>query len=148
MAAVVPLGAHDSIAGIIDTAGEVGEFQIPISDNGRLTVGGHTGSALSTRLSLLGPDGQLLIQSDGQSPVNRDDLIVQHLLAGTYFVEVAGLGKGTGDYTLTTQFEPATPPNQQVLADYPTNYPFALSPRFGAVGDFNGDGRLDIVTAD
>ncbi len=147
MAAVVPLGANDSIAGTLDSPGAVDEFQVSLPDNGRLTATVHTGSALNTRLTLLGPDGQLLIQSDGQSPTDPDDLIVQHLLAGTYVLKLAGLAGGTGNYTLSTEFEPATPPNQSVFADYPTNYPFALSPRFGAVGDFNGDGRLDVVTA-
>jgi hypothetical protein len=148
MAAVVPLGANDSIDGTLLTAGEVDQFQVMLPDNGRLTALVHTGTALHTRLSLLGPDGQLLIQSDGQTPLDSDDLIAQHLLKGTYSVTVTGLGSGLGHYTLSTQFEPATPPNEPVQADYPTNYPFALTPRFGAVGDFNGDGVPDLVTAD
>src|SRR5205807_1335189 len=148
MAAVVPLGANDSIDGTLLTSGEVDQFQFILPDNGRLTALVHTGSALHTRLSLLGPDGQLLIQSDGQAPLDSDDLIVQHLLKGTYSVTVTGLGSGLGHYTLSTRFEPATPPNEPVQADYPTNYPFALTPRFGAVGDFNGDGVPDLVTAD
>src|SRR5947208_15143965 len=133
MAAVLPLGTNDSIHGTILTAGEVDQFQVILPDSGRLTALVHTGSALHTRLSLLGQDGQLLIQSDGQAPLDSDDLIVQHLLKGTYSVTVTGLGGGLGHYTLSTQFEPATPPNEPVQADYPTNYPFALTPRFGAV---------------
>src|SRR5262249_51830870 len=150
MAAVLPLGTNDQVTGNLNAPGEVDEFQVTLPDSGRLSVEVQTrpGCSLDTRTSLLGPDDQLLIQSDGQSLINRDDLIVQHLLPGTYSIKVEGLRGGTGDYTLSTQFEPATPPNQSVLADYPTNYPFALSPRFGAVGDFNRDGRLDIVTAD
>src|SRR5262249_24480577 len=114
--AVVPLGANDSFAGDIRTPGEVDRFQVNITDNGRLTTDVQccsTGS-LDTRLSLLGPDGQLLIQSDGLSLNNHNDQIVQHLLAGTYYLEVAGLGNGTGAYTLTTQFQPANPPNQSL----------------------------------
>src|SRR4051794_34470063 len=96
MAAVVPLGANDSFAGTIRAPGEVDEFQVTLTDSGRLTAEAHTrpGCSLDTRLSLLGPDHQLLIQSDGRSPTNRDDLITQHLLAGTYFVQVEGLGRG------------------------------------------------------
>src|SRR5437870_11579699 len=126
-AAVLPLGTNDRIAGDISAPGEVDEFQVTLPDSGRLTTEVQTrpGCSLGTRTSLLGPDSQLLIQSDGQSLTNRDDLIVQHLLPGTYFVKVAGLGGGTGDYTLSTEFEPATPPDQPVLADYPVNYPFA-----------------------
>src|SRR5438128_2333805 len=113
MAAVLPLGTDDRVAGNISTPGEVDEFQITLADSGRLTAEVQTrpGYSLDTRLSLLGPDSQLLIQSDGQSLTNRDDLITQHLLAGTYLVKVEGLRGGTGDYTLTTQFEQANPPN-------------------------------------
>src|SRR5215475_8749711 len=99
MAAVLPLGSNDQVAGSISAAGEVDEFQVTLADSGRLTVAVQTrpGCSLDTRTSLLGPDGQLLIQSDGQSLTNHDDLITQHLLAGTYFVKVEGLGAGTGD---------------------------------------------------
>src|SRR5262249_9539037 len=149
MAAVLPLAANDSITGEIRTAGEVDEFQVAIPDNGRLIAAVQTGpgTALDTRLSLLGPDGQLLIQSDGRSPTEHDDLIVQHLLAGTYLVQVEGLGVGTGDYTLTTQFAPANPPNLPLLVDYAHDFPFALSPLFDITADFNGDGIPDIATS-
>src|SRR6266478_2924306 len=141
MAAVLPLGANDSFAGDIRTPGEVDKFQVTIPDNGRLTTEVRTcsGSSLDTRLSLLGPDGQLLIQSDGQSPSNHDDQIVQHLLGGTYFVQVEGLGAGTGAYTLTTDFQPANPPNQPLVVDFPHDFPFVLSPWFTVTGDFNSD---------
>src|SRR3954463_7335713 len=94
MAAVLPLGTNDWVAGNISSPGEVDEFQVTLADSGRLTaeVQTRTGCSLDTRLSLLGPDRQLLVQSDGQSATNRDDLITQHLLAGTYFVKVEGLG--------------------------------------------------------
>src|SRR5436305_9777555 len=102
-AAVLPLGTNDQVAGNLSTPGEVDEFQVTLADSGRLTVEVQTrpGCSLDTRTSLLGPDDQLLIQSDGQSPADCDDLIVQHLLPGTYFVKVAGLRGGTGDYTLS-----------------------------------------------
>src|SRR6059058_2126683 len=98
-AAVLPLGTNDRVAGDIGAPGEVDEFAVTLPDSGRLTAEVQTrpGCSLDTRLSLLGPDSQLLIQSDGQSLTNRDDLIVQHLLPGTYFVTVEGLRGGTGD---------------------------------------------------
>src|SRR3989442_602357 len=130
MAAVLPLGANDVFAGNISAPGEVDEFQVTIPDNGRLTAAVQTGSgsSLDTRLSLLGPDGQLLIQSDGQSPTNANDRIVQHLLAGTYFVQVEGLGRGTGTYSLATDFQPASPPNLPLMVEFAHDFPFALSP--------------------
>src|SRR5213593_4333021 len=120
MAAVLPLGSNDQVAGNISSPGEVDEFQVTLADSGRLTVEvqTRTGCSLDTRTSLLGPDSQLLIQSDGQSLTDRDDLIAQHLLPGTYFVKVEGLGGGTGDYTLTTQFEQANPPNLPLQTDF------------------------------
>src|SRR6516165_1333853 len=120
MAAVMPLGANDSFAGNIRTPGEVDSFRITIPESGRLTTEVHTckTSSLETRLSLLGPEHQLLIQSDGQSPTNQDDQIVQHLLAGAYFVQVEGLGAGIGTYTLTTDFQPASAPNQPLQTDF------------------------------
>ena len=39
---------------------------------------------LTTRLSLLDSQGQVLVQSDGLSPGNPDDAIDEHLAAGTY----------------------------------------------------------------
>src|SRR3954470_18194823 len=148
-AAVLPLGSNETVAGNISTPGEVDEFEVTLTDSGRLTAEVQTrpGCSLDTRLSLLGPDGQVLIQSDGQSLTNRDDLITQHLLPGTYFVQVEGLGAGTGAYTLTTDFQPANPPNQSLQVDYDRNSPFGLSPLFHVTGDFNGDGILDIATS-
>ena len=63
-----------------------GRTALPARAEGILTAA----DALDTRTSLLGPEGQLLIQSDGESPANRDDLIDQHLLAGTYLLQVEG----------------------------------------------------------
>jgi hypothetical protein len=152
-AAVVPLGANDSFAGNIRIPGELDKFQVTIPDSGRLTADVHTctTSSLHTRLSLLGTDGQLLIQSDGARGADAtrlaDDRIVQHLLAGTYFVQVQGLGAGTGAYTLTTDLQPANPPNQPLLTDFPGVTPFVLTPNFSVTGDFDRDGTLDIATA-
>src|SRR5262245_59982994 len=148
-AAVLPLGTNDRIAGDISTPGEVDEFQVTLADSGRLSVGVQTrpGCSLDTRTSLLGPGDQLLIQSDGQSASNRDDLITQHLLPGTYLVKVEGLRGGTGDYTLTTQFAPANTPNLSLQVDFLHDYPFSLSPWFTVTGDFNRDRIPDIATA-
>src|SRR5262249_46973922 len=70
-------------------------FAVTVTGSGLLTATVHTTGA-ATRLSLLGPDGALLIQSDGQSAVNGDDRIAQHVEAGSYFLEVQGLGAAAG----------------------------------------------------
>jgi hypothetical protein len=158
MAAVLPLQPTDSFAGTIATAGEVDSFQVMIPNSGRLTAGVQTGTGISlqTRLSLLDdpngrlldPNRDLLIQSDGQSATNPGDQITQDVLAGTYVVEVTGLGSGTGAYTLTTQFQQATPPDQPLGVAFNHAAPWTLSPASAVTGDFRGDGHLDMVTLD
>src|SRR5262249_47458571 len=122
-------------------------FKITLTTPGRLTARVHA-PGLATRLSLFDPtapvnlDRARLIQSDGQSPTNPDDLIDQHLDAvpagTTYYLEVESLA-GTGSYNLVTEFVPAVPPAQTLPVG---KQPFAV-----VTGDFNGDGIPDVVTA-
>ena len=88
--------------------GEVAFFQIDPTTDGRLVARVHTEGA-TTRLSLLDVQGQVLMQSDGQSPDNRDDQIDLHVPAGIDYLKVEDLG-GTGAYTLTTSLMPSTSP--------------------------------------
>jgi large repetitive protein len=149
-------------------AGEsVGYFKVILPESGRLTIltqvlphlpdahgdkhaedhqEDHQGG-LNTRTSLLGPLGELLIESDGQSAANSDDLIVQHLLAGTYFVKIEGQGGGAGHYTLSTEFQPASPPGEPLQVPFDRDYPYGFTPTFHVAADFNADGRLDLATA-
>jgi hypothetical protein len=113
-------------------------FTVAVEQSGRLTAGVHAAQA-DTRLYLLGPGGELLIESDGQSTTNTDDLIVQHLVPGTYYLEVQALGGGTGSYSLTTEFLPASPPLQPVSVDNDSQGGMVT-------GDFNGDGIIDLVS--
>jgi hypothetical protein len=118
-------------------------FQVTLAQAGRLTAQVHA-PGLTTRLSLFDSLGRPLVQSDGQSPANRDDLIVQSLdgaAAGTtYYLKVEGLNGSTGGYTLSTAFQASTPPFQQL--------PSGGGPNSIITGDFNGDGILDLATAD
>jgi hypothetical protein len=56
---------------------------------------------LRTDFSLLDSQGSVLVRSDGLSPANRDDLIDEHLRAGTYSLQLDSIG-GQGAYTFTT----------------------------------------------
>jgi hypothetical protein len=132
---IQPTDRRDAMIG---GAGEVDRFQFTLAETGRMTVR-TTGLEFDTRTSLLGSDGELLVQSDGASATDPDDLIVQHLLAGTYFLQVEGLGSGAGAYTLTTEFVAAVPPFQSL--------PVGSSGEFTdlVTADFNGDGFSDLV---
>src|SRR5262245_47688670 len=111
-------------------------YQVTLTESGRLTTRVHAAGA-DTRLSLLRADGGLLIQSDGQSAANPDDRIAQHLLPGTYFLEVQGLGGTTGTYTLTSEFVAAAVPFQPLpISSYPSQI---------AQADFNEDGNVDLA---
>jgi hypothetical protein len=150
MAAVLSLQPTDVYAGSISTPGDVDSFQVTIPESGRLTAAVQIGNGISldTRLSLLGPSGQLLIQSDGDSAAGAGGQITQDVLAGTYVVEVIGLGHATGAYTLTTSFRQATSPDQPLGVNFNHEVPWGLTPAFAVTGDFNGDGALDVATAD
>ena len=80
-----------------------------------------------------------LMQSDGLSPDNPDDLIDLHVPAGTDYLEVESLG-GAGAYTLTTSLMPSTSPFQPIRLR-------GDSPGALVAGDFNGDGRTDLAVA-
>src|SRR5262249_47263969 len=125
----------------ISTANEVDCFQVAVTQSGLLTVQTQPdpGVSLASRLSLLGPDGQTLVQSDGDSAGQPGGSISQHVVAGTDFVEVAGLAGTTGAYTLTTAFQPATDPFLQL--------PDGDLSRAAVASDFNHDGHIDLATA-
>src|SRR5262249_27312178 len=107
LATALPVGLNATLAEQMGTPNEGDFFQVAVTDSGLLTVQTQPapGVSLASRLSLLGPDGQTLVQSDGASAGQPGGSISQHVVAGTYFVEVAGLGGTTGAYTLATDFQ-------------------------------------------
>jgi hypothetical protein len=113
--------------------------QLTLPSNGTLTAQVQPSAGLTTRLSLLNPDGSVLVQSDGQVG-NPNDLITQSLPGGTYLLEVQGLNGGTGNATLTTTFLAGNLPFSPIQAA-PFNTSSAL-----VSGDFAGNGRQDLAT--
>ncbi|MFI5461494.1 MAG: beta strand repeat-containing protein, partial [Isosphaerales bacterium] len=103
-----------------------------------LLIGYVHAQGLTTQLSLLDSHGQVLIRSDGLAPGNADDAIDQHLLAGTYTLQVERTG-GNGSFTLTTTLTPASAPFQPISV--------GSGPDAIVAGDFNGDGKLDLAVA-
>src|SRR5262249_50789798 len=82
-----------------------------------------------------GPDGALPIQSDGQSAINSDDRIAQHVEAGPYFLEVESLGAATGSCTLTNDKKEIEEGNwdaalfQSAVFRMPSGHPDGVAPR-------------------
>jgi hypothetical protein len=118
------------------TAGpnELGVYSFTVSStlgNGELTAEVAAGGALRPRLTLSGPQGQVLIQSDSGR-------IVQSLQPGMYLVTVSA-ASGAGDYRLTTAFAQTSQP----LAPLTTG----AGPASVAVTDIDGDGTPDIIMA-
>ncbi len=95
-------------------------------------------------MSLYGANDQLLIQSDAANAASDSAQLDQSVQPGTYYLGVSsavdfGNPSVNQGYVLATTFAQAVPPFQSLPVG---NLPDAV-----AVGDFNHDGNLDIVTA-
>ncbi len=113
--------------------GEIDSYRIDLSAEG-LLIARVIPDGLVTNLSLLNAQGHVLARSDGLSLGNADDLLDQHMAAGTYFLQVDSAG-GTGTYVLT-------------MSQVDSTLPFAPlnSGAYDMVsGDFNRDGKADLI---
>ena len=130
--ASVPLPASGSGDG-----GAIDSYRLETTSGEQLAVLVHA-QGVTTRLSLLDAGGDVLMQSDGQSAADGDDVINLYVPAGTYTLQVQSLG-GAGTYGLTATSSPATSPLQPIGAGH--------RPESVVSGDFNGDGHLDLAVA-
>jgi hypothetical protein len=136
-----------SVAGSIATSADSDFYMFTVTDAGQFNAQAtaDSGSSLDARLTLLSSDGRALDASDDQALGNVNPQITIHLAPGSYFLKVAAspaasAATATGAYHLTTSFTAASSP----FGTHPTGQvPAAI-----AAGDFNGDGILDLVTAD
>src|SRR5438094_10134987 len=90
-APVTPFTPGETVHGRISTAGEVDRYTFTVGQDDTkrieqaLYLRTHVhADGFRSRLSLDGPDGGLLVQSDGKSLTDPDDEIVQYLTAGAY----------------------------------------------------------------
>jgi hypothetical protein len=144
LSSAILLGLPGTASGFLSIAPDF--YRVNLTQAGRLTAiaqpgDGHT-TGFHARLSLLDANGQVLMQSDGQSPTNPDDLIDLHVEGArtgtTYYLEVQGLGGASGAYALQTGFATATPPFQPLaVGDVPWGHAF----------DLTGKGTPDLVFA-
>ncbi len=93
----------------------------------------------ASRLSLLDPQGRVLVQNDGISSDNPVHVIDEDLTAGNYSLVLDGLGTH-GASTWTTTLAPADAPFQPLSIGASTTSIVAA--------DLNGDGQLDLAVTD
>ncbi len=131
----VSAGLNTEATGTLSSASPVTAYTFTLSGtlgDGELKAEVSAASGdLLPRLTLSGATGQVLIQSDSGQ-------IVQSLEPGTYLLTVSQVA-GAGGYRLTTAFTQTSLPFAPLAAGAGT--------ASVAVGDLNGDGIPDIVTA-
>ena len=144
MNSAVPIAIDSAASGNV-TSGGANVYEIEPDSDGRLLVQVQSDAgSLQLRLSLYDGQGNLLVQSDGQSSGRPDPLIDQHVAAGADFVEVQGLS-GSGGYSLSASLTASSGPSQTLAL--PLSYQGnSYAPI--AVGDFTDNGILDIVAPD
>ncbi|MFI5457562.1 MAG: beta strand repeat-containing protein [Isosphaerales bacterium] len=144
MSGAAPIAIGSAVSGNLAVGG--GDFyEIQPGSDGRLIAQTHAVSdGLQLRLSIYDGQGNLLVQSDGQSSGRLDPLIDQHVAAGADFLEVQSLS-GSGTYSLSTSLIPSSDPFQSLVL--PPNFQgTGYAPI--AAGDFTNNGILDIVAPD
>ena len=128
MNGAVPITIGLTVPGNI-VQGGANFYQIQPSADGRLIAQAQAASAsLELRLSLFDGQGNLLVQSDGQSIGRLDPLIDQHVSGGLDSNGVHPRGAesfGLGPYSLSTSLTPASDPGQTVAL--PPNFKREIS---------------------
>jgi hypothetical protein len=113
------------------------QLPVPSGSSGQLTarVGLAAGTPLLPRLTLLGPDGRVLVQSD-------DGVITQYLgraNSNLNYTLAISARSGAGAYQLTSTFVPGSSALDPL--------PVGLLPDAAAVADLTGDGNPDLIVA-
>ena len=118
-------------------AGGVALFEIDPTADSRLIAQVHTADG-DARLSLLDAQGNVVLQSDGQSPSDPNPSIDVHVSAGVQYLELDDLGAG-GAFTLTTSAVASNGPTQPV--------PVGTAPSAMVTGDWSDDGITGLAVA-
>jgi hypothetical protein len=135
----LPTDPSISLTGQLQEAGSSEVYHVPVDTHGLLAVQVQP-QGFSTRLSLLGGGGQLLIQSEASSPQDPTDHIAIHVVSGDYFLMIQSVG-GDGSFKLSTSFSDANAPSQP-LSSVSGSYSVAVADLI------KGNNVPDVVIAD
>ena len=126
------VAAPSTTRGRIEQGGDIDVFRVDLAGDGVLQIG--TVGATDTHGTLVGADGRTIaIDDDGGEGLNF--LMSVNVQAGTWYIEVRGYDRTTtGAYSLSVGFGPA-----------PGEQPDASTFAQRLLGDFNGDGRDDVL---
>ena len=130
---------NSRVSGSIAVVGDQDYFAVTLTEASLLTTRVETDSGMDVVLSLFDEEGELLLTSDSDRLELQSASIEQHLAPGTYVLSVQVQRSGLGSYELVVQRE------QAGLRLAPV--PVGRFPESVLSGDFNGDGRLDLATA-
>ena len=120
------------------SAGNVATYRIDTTAESEFVANLHS-QGLSTRLVLLDSEGHVVVESDGFSATDPDDVIDEDISAGTYTLEVHSTGV-EGTYTLAVFSLPVSPPFEPIPAGSGVYFPIE-------VGDFGNDGKMSLAVA-
>lgn len=142
---ILKVPTDTKVVGSMDGSREIDAFEITVTEPGRLMAqsDADAGSSLDSFLGLYGPNGELLIQSDDRSSDDFGARIDQHLVPGTYYLQMstspfAEQTSATGQYMLSMDWQAVTPPFEAVPVEA---QPWAITS-----GYFNDDPYLDLAT--
>ncbi|MFT5324045.1 MAG: subtilisin-like proprotein convertase family protein [Planctomycetaceae bacterium] len=128
------------------TTNDVDLYELSILEDGRLQLdAAATTDPLDIQVRLLTEDGTTILVSNGSSRDSSTVSLDVHLSAGTYRVEIVAQNGTTGGYGLRSDFLPAESPDSAVTPALPIR---GFERESVIAGDFNGDGIVDMATAD
>ena len=140
-ATAVSIAVNSSAGGSISPAGDMDYWRINAPSAGQLVVE-TTGSTDTIGVLEDSAGNQLEDHDDQDVNTNRNFKIERTVSAGTYYLRISAYRNVTGDYTLRVRHVPAENGSDE---NGPGNEAAKNSTVNPSLGDFNGDGRDDVL---